>query len=258
VIPPTDLVHSEGSGPDLVLVHGTASDAASWHPLVRLLRGRARVTRYDRRGTAAWPAGAGETPLAADHASDLADLVARHASGSVHLFGASFGGVVALELTRSRPELVRSATLFEPALAAHEGAPEVPSALLAELEKWLARGEPERAAETFHRRVLTDALWERLPAAAKQRARGLWPHIRADLVATVAYRARHAELARCETRFLLLRGGRSPEAFEAPLRALAAALPHARRALVAPARHQSFGAAWHDLADQIGAFLEEG
>jgi pimeloyl-ACP methyl ester carboxylesterase len=238
-----------------VLVHGTASDAASLAPLARVLRERARVTRYDRRGTPGWPAGAGEALRAEDHATDLADLVAGLGGGPVHVFGASFGGVVALELARRRPELVRSAALFEPA-AAGEGAPAGPAALLAEFETWIGRGEPERAAENFHRRVLSDATWRRLAPEAKQRARGLWRHIHADLAATAAWRVGVDELRRLETPCLLLRGGRSRDAFEAPVRALAEALPRARRAVIPSAGHQGFASAWRELAEALAAFLE--
>lgn len=256
MISPSKNIRSEGGGPDLVLVHGTASDAGSFAPLVGLLRDRLRVTRYDRRGTPAWPAGegTGETPFAEDHAQDLADVIAGLGGGPVHLFGASFGGVVVLELTRRRPELVRSATLFEPALAADAGVPPVPHVMLAEFEKWIARGEPERAAELFHRRVLSDALWRRLSPESRRRALGLWRHIHADLVATTAYRVRHESLRKLETPFLLLRGGRSREAFEAPVQALAEVLPRARRAVIPGAGHQTWSAAWRDLAEAIAAF----
>jgi pimeloyl-ACP methyl ester carboxylesterase len=253
VIPPAAVVQTEGRGPDLVLVHGTASDAASFAPLARLLRERLRVTRYDRRGTPAWPVGAGAAPLVDDHAEDLVELVAR-LGGPVHVFGASFGAVVALELARRRPHLVKSAALFEPALGPDQELPAVPRALLAEFERAIARGEPERAAESFHRRLLSDAGWRRLPPQAKERARGLWRHIHADLAATAAHRVRAEDLAGLDLPCLLLRGGRSHEAFEAPVRALCEALPQARRAVLPRAGHQTFAAAWRELADALAAF----
>jgi pimeloyl-ACP methyl ester carboxylesterase len=149
---------------------------------------------------------------------------------------------------------VRSAALFEPALGPDQELPAVPRALLAEFERAIARGEPETAAETFHRRLLSDAGWRRLSPEAKQRARALWRHIHADLVATAAWRVRAADLAGLELPVLLLRGGRSREAFEAPVRALCEALPRARRAVLPRASHQSFAAAWRELAEALAAF----
>jgi pimeloyl-ACP methyl ester carboxylesterase len=255
--PPADAIETAGSGPDLILVHGTGMDGASFGPLARLLEDRLRVTRYHRRGTAGWPGPGESAPSSArEHADDLADLATLLAGdGPVHLFGVSFGGVVALELARRRPELVRSATLFEPAVAGEGEAPSAPAALLASFERTLARGEPERAAERFHRRVLTEALWRRLSPDAQARARGQWRHLHGDLLATVAYQLPGAALRAIDLPVLLLRGGRSPETFEAPLHTLAAALPRAQRGRIEPAGHQTFGSAWGPLAEALAGFV---
>ncbi|HEY8155312.1 MAG TPA: alpha/beta hydrolase [Myxococcota bacterium] len=254
--PPDDAVETAGSGPDLILVHGTGMDGASLGPLARLLGDRLRVTRYGRRGTERWPGPGESAPSSAqEHAADLADLASGLAGGRpVHLFGVSFGGVVALELARQRPELVRSAALFEPAVAGDGAIPAAPSALLAGFEKALAAGDPERAAEAFHRRVLSEALWRRLSPQAQARARGQWRHIHGDLLATVAYRMSEPELRAIRAPVLLLRGGRSPAAFEAPVRALAAALPSAQRVRIEGAGHQMFGSAWGPLAEALAGF----
>jgi pimeloyl-ACP methyl ester carboxylesterase len=255
VRPPADTVETTGKGPDLVLVHGTGMDAAGLAPLARLLARRLRVTRYHRRGTAGWPGEGDRAPSSAsEHAADLADLVSGLGRGPVHLFGVSFGAVVALELARQRPDLVRSAALFEPAAAGDDEVPAAPQALLATFERCLTSGEPERAAEVFHRRVLSEALWRRLPPEAQARARGQWRHIHGDLVATVAWRMPRAELSALALPVLLLRGGRSPEGFEAPIRSLAEALPHATRAGIPGAGHQSFGPAWEALAEALAGF----
>lgn len=254
--PPADAVETAGSGPDLILVHGTGMDGASLGPLARLLADRLRVTRYGRRGTERWP-GPGESApsTAQEHAADLADLATGLAGGRpVHLFGVSFGAVVALELARRRPELVRSAALFEPAVAGDGEIPAAPAALLAGFEKELAAGDPERAAEAFHRRVLSEALWRRLSPEAQARARGQWRHIHGDLLATISWRAPATELRALDTPFLLLRGGRSPAAFEAPARALAAVLPRAQRGRIETAGHQMFGSAWSPLAEALAGF----
>jgi pimeloyl-ACP methyl ester carboxylesterase len=254
--PPADAIQTAGCGPDLILVHGTGMDGTSLAPLARLLEDRLRVTRYHRRGTPCWPGPGESAPVSVrEHAGDLGDLAIGLGGGPVHLFGVSFGAVVALELARLRPELVRSAVLFEPAVAGEGEAPGAPAVLLASFEKSLARGEPERAAERFHRRVLSEALWRRLSPEAQGRARGQWRHIHGDLLATVAYRISHTELRGVDLPVLLLRGGRSREVFESPLRALAAVLPRARHGRIELAGHQTFGSAWGPLAESVAAFV---
>jgi pimeloyl-ACP methyl ester carboxylesterase len=238
MLPPADAVETAGSGPELVLIHGTGMDGASLLPLARLLGDRLRVTRYHRRGTSRWPGPHESAPSSAEeHADDLAELVSGLGGGApVHLFGASFGGVVALELVRRRPDLVRSAALFEPAAA---GAGEVPAAaasLLASFERWIGRGEPERAAELFHRRLLSEVLWRRLEPQAQARARGQWRHIPATWPTSPSDAACGAK-RRCQPRFAAAARLRSSKPPCAPR----SARPRARCAMIEPAGHQSFG-----------------
>jgi pimeloyl-ACP methyl ester carboxylesterase len=103
--------------------------------------------------------------------------------------------------------------------------------------------------------VLSEALWRRLSPEAQARARGQWRHIHGDLLATVAFRISHAELRAIDLPVLLLRGGRSREAFEAPLRTLAASLPRAQRGRIELAGHQTFGSAWGPLAEALAGFV---
>lgn len=257
MIPPATAIDSVGSGPDLVVVHGTATGRLSWAPLARRLRGRLRVTCYDRRGTAGWPVDGGEPPASASaHAADLADLLEDRGGRPVHLLGASFGAAIVLELVRLRPELVDRAILFEPATDGREEVSPAIRTVLGHFEHWLARDRPEEAAESFHRRMLTEAVWERMPAAARAQARGGWRHIHCDLRATAAYRISTDALRGLKTPFLLLRGGRSTPAFEAPLRGLARALPDARVRVLGSAGHHIAGAGWPEAAAAVAGFLD--
>lgn len=100
-----------GSGPRVVLVHGSvASGAATWAEQ-RVLADRFRLEIVTRPGFPPNP------PVQrVDFALD-APLVAEHLAGGdspAHLVGHSYGGVVSLLAAAMRPEAVRSLTVVEP------------------------------------------------------------------------------------------------------------------------------------------------
>jgi pimeloyl-ACP methyl ester carboxylesterase len=254
--PPPEAVQTLGDGPDLVLIHGTASDASSWGLLARILRDRVRVTAYDRRGTARWPLDAGAAPPSVtDHVADSADIIRGLRTGPAYVCGLSFGAVIALELTRRRRELVRGVVLFEPAIAAEDHLGSVPSAVFRQFDELVRQGKGPQAAEDFHRRVLSERGWALLPPEAKEQARRLWRQIHWDLLAGAAYRPRYSELKEIDVPVLLLHGARSRPVFEASLRALDAALPRSERKLLEFAGHRLFGQAWPELAAVLTAFM---
>jgi pimeloyl-ACP methyl ester carboxylesterase len=99
-----------GTGPPLVLVHGTTGTRESWAAVAPLLAERHTVWAYDRRGR-------GGSTDATDHslvaeAEDLLAVLAAAGPGA-HLVGHSYGGAVALEAARLGPDLA-SLVLYEP------------------------------------------------------------------------------------------------------------------------------------------------
>ena len=102
-----------GSGPDLVMIHGLASDLAFWYlSVVPALARRWRVTVYDMRGhgyTDMPPAGY----TSADLASDLAAVMDHLGIDRAHLVGHSFGGSVALHFAALHPERALTLTLAD-------------------------------------------------------------------------------------------------------------------------------------------------
>lgn len=102
-----------GSGPPVLLIGAADEDAEVFRPVAERLPDHTVVT-YDRRGTLRsgrddWP-GAGS----AQHADDAAGLLqALNLEGAV-IFGASAGGIVALQTALRHPEVVDLALVFEP------------------------------------------------------------------------------------------------------------------------------------------------
>lgn len=98
-----------GSGPAVVLIHGTAPDF--FDALEAELMRDHSVVRLDRRGFGK----SGLSPVGAltPHVEDIAAIV--DALGGATLVGWSMGGVIALEVALVRPTAVRGLVLLEPA-----------------------------------------------------------------------------------------------------------------------------------------------
>ena len=101
-----------GSGPALMLVHAAAADGRMWGPQLAALSRQSTVVAWDEPGagrSADLPPGF----TLGDHARCLAGLIEALDLGPAHVAGLSWGGTVALELYRLRPELVASLILAD-------------------------------------------------------------------------------------------------------------------------------------------------
>ncbi len=130
----------DGSGSPLVLVPGVMADAESWLPVVDHVDVPNPVVVVNRRGRT--PSG----PLGPDYSvrtevDDLNQLL-DDLGGETHLFGWSYGGLIAAETAVERHDL-RSLTLYEP----------VAAPFVAEHVAPLRAATPERAVEIVNRDV---------------------------------------------------------------------------------------------------------
>lgn len=99
-------VHFEvlGEGPPLLLIAGTASDGASWGPLMPLLDGR-QLILIDNRGSGRTKV---EGPLThTDMVEDCAALIDHLGLGAVDVVGHSLGGFLGLWLAAVHPDKVK-------------------------------------------------------------------------------------------------------------------------------------------------------
>ena len=105
-----------GSANPLVLVHGDFGDGfESWSVACERIGKRRRTVVVDRPGFGEdLPADARFS--IADEARALLDALADMAIDSIHLVGHSYGGLIAIEMAGTRPEIVRSLHLIEPPL----------------------------------------------------------------------------------------------------------------------------------------------
>jgi pimeloyl-ACP methyl ester carboxylesterase len=100
-----------GSGPPLVLLHGTGSHRGMWDPVIETLARERRVIALDIPGFAGSAAEPFD-PTPAGYTATLASWFAEQGLDRPHVAGNSMGGGIALELARRRA--VASATALSP------------------------------------------------------------------------------------------------------------------------------------------------
>ncbi|WP_326819297.1 alpha/beta fold hydrolase [Streptosporangium sp. NBC_01756] len=104
-----------GTGPLLLLLQGGDGDADRTTDLVDQLIGDYTVVTYDRRGLSRSLLTDPARPVSMDtHADDVHHLLNTLTDEPAHLFGSSFGGLVALTLTARHPEQVATLVAHEP------------------------------------------------------------------------------------------------------------------------------------------------
>lgn len=156
-------------GRTVVMVHGTLDRSAGLAKLARRLGATFRVVRFDRRGYGRSRHIAGPYSVAANVA-DLVSII-DEIDRPVALFGHSFGGNICLAAAQARPAAVCGIAVYESPLSWR---PEwFETSGYTEPTEWSE--DPGLAAERFMRRLIGDAIWERLPQQTRldRRAEGL-------------------------------------------------------------------------------------
>jgi pimeloyl-ACP methyl ester carboxylesterase len=148
----TSLYYEErGSGPPLLLIHGTGGYSDVFTPVLDGLARSFRVIVYDRRGFARSRRGAARWRLA-DQARDAAQLLDELDAWPAIVVGWSGGGVIALDLAVTAPDRVASLVLAEPAvhMTTHPRRSLLAMAARAGLHRYLRR-DPGAAALAMYR-----------------------------------------------------------------------------------------------------------
>jgi pimeloyl-ACP methyl ester carboxylesterase/thiol-disulfide isomerase/thioredoxin len=135
-----------GSGPSLLVVHGTCADHSAWEKVVPLLAHRFTIYAMDRRGR-------GASGDAAEYAleREMEDVVAAVEAlpGPVYVYGHSFGGVCAVGAASRARNLARLVLYEGGPIRIPRGMVLVPQELILRLEELTLAGEREQAVMTF-------------------------------------------------------------------------------------------------------------
>ena len=150
-----------GSGPAVVLIHGTGLDAESnWGPLIESLSGRFRVLAPNLPGAGGTPA-----PSAGLDLDDLAEQVIASVRAAVVvvgfcLVGHSLGAVVAAAVAAREPEQVRSLLLHAGWITTGPR-----EALMFDLWSRLLRADPQLLARELVLQAMSPTLLQKASAA---------------------------------------------------------------------------------------------
>jgi non-heme chloroperoxidase len=107
-----------GSGEPIVFSHGIPTDYRAWSSQVEAFSKSYSTIAYSRRYAAPnQRQGDVSDSTVENNAADLGGLIEGLGVAPVHLVGHSYGGFVAAYLAADRPDLVRTLTLVEPAIA---------------------------------------------------------------------------------------------------------------------------------------------
>ncbi len=227
---------AEGSGPSLVLVHGSWGDADNWAGVVPMLAPHCAVVSYDRRGhsRSEHPPGQGSVH---EDVTDLAALIEALDLAPAFVNGSSYGALITLRLAGTRPDLVRGLAVHEPPgvpLLADDPAfvPMVDGFVrgIAPVRELLEAEEFAAAAKLFAETIaLGPGQWERLPEPVRQTFVRNASTFLDELRDPDCLGVDLAALARYSGPVLLTHGDQSPPFFAPILDRIAQALPSVTR-----------------------------
>jgi acyl-homoserine-lactone acylase len=192
----------------------------------------------------------GEVYSAELHAADLAALITALDAAPATLIGGSYGGLVALETARRRPELVGALVLAEPtAMGLFHGTPlgdslvQQAEASRAVIRAHFERGDARAAVQAdLNGQVAAtgDSAWDSLPAALQEyfvaQAFSVERQTSAP-VSAVFPPLSCGDLTSVRMPTLLIRGERTGPLFHQTIDALAGCLPQSHQAVIPDAAH---------------------
>jgi len=241
-----------GSGPPLVLVHGTTADRTRWARVLPELEPHFTVYAMDRRGRGG-SSDAGEYDIEREF-EDVAAVI--DAVGEpVFLLGHSYGAICSLEAS-ILTDKVRRLVLYEPPIPI-EG-PVYPPGVPERIQALVNAGDPEAALEVFFREVvrMPDREFEvyRTLPAWKVRIT-LAPTLPRELTIERSYRFQPERFAQFSIPTLLLLGGDSPPIFRQIIDVVNAAVPTSRIAVMPGQQHVAMDTAPELFLSEVIGFL---
>ena len=251
-----------GSGPQLLFIHGMCGDADVWAGQVDRLANRFTCFTYDRRGHTRSALGA-EPESVETHAADAAALIEALQLSRPVVVGSSGGARIAVELARTRPDLLAGAVLSEPPIFSLE--PDAGQAFMAQIGAAVApaaqTGGPAAAVDAFFP-LVCPGLWSILDEPGRDRLRANGHMMLAEFTGR-PYALSRDQADSIDVPALVIAGTTSHPALRAIAATLARTLPHAQMVELDGSGHvtyferpDEFAAAVRDFSRQLGVLNE--
>jgi pimeloyl-ACP methyl ester carboxylesterase len=224
-----------GSGPPLLLVHGTTADHRRWAGVSPQFEQHFTVHAIDRRGRGASTDDSRGYDILreAEDVSDVIDAIGR----PVDVLGHSYGAVCSLEAALLT-DGVRKMVLYEPPIPT--GIPMYPPGLPDRMQEMIDDGELEAALELFFREVVKmpehELVEYRELPVWKQRIQ-LAPTIPREMAIDRNYSFDPERFADLRVPVLLMLGGDSPPIFRAAVETADGAVPNSMVVLLPGQQH---------------------
>lgn len=236
------LAYAEaGSGPPVVMIHGTLGDQRSWAAQMAPFGERFRALAVSLRHC--WPGQwqeGGDFTIARNTA-DIAGFIRGLGAGPVRLVGHSRGGHIAFRVAQHHPDLLSALVLVEPGGELDESLGGAPpdgnqASAFARAAALIAEGKVEEGLTVVAEHTGGPGAW-----AKRSEARKAVNRANAGTLLGQIHEARSpyakAEVQSIRTRTLLVGGAQSQPQFGRILDALEGAMPHARRVTIPRAAH---------------------
>jgi esterase len=262
-----DMAYLElGSGPPLVLVHGTLGDFRTWNSVMGPLSKKHRVISVSlRRFFPEHWNGVGNDYLMAQHVSDVIAFIEQIEPRPVDLMGHSRGGHIAFRVAEQRPDLLRKLVLAEPggdldaSLVPPGSSPPPPMPLSMAMPSVLQSirgGDTDGALKVFVDAIDGGGAWARVPAAARQQLR--------DNIYTLLGQANEgrkpftlAQAQSIRTPTLFIGGANTTGSLATVHRVLAQHFASSQTAMIDGAKHWMFDDAPQKYCEAVMAFLAD-
>ena len=245
-----------GTGPQLLFIHGMCGDADVWAGQVDRLADRFTCLTYDRRGHTRSTLGA-EPESVQTHAADAAALIEALDLSRPVVVGSSGGARIAVELARTRPDLLAAAVLSEPPIFSLE--PDAGQAFMAEIGAAVApaaqTGGPAAAVDAFFP-LVCPGLWSILdePGRDRLRANG---HMMLAEFAGRPYALSRDQAGQIDVPTLVIAGTTSHPALRVIAATLARTMPHARLVELDGSGHVTYAERPEEFADAVRNFSRQ-